>query len=81
MGEPEKRFKVGGCTASIFANDIPGGTGVRRSVSLQRTYMDQDGQFKATSSFGLNDIPKAVMALLKAYDYLATTREQAARKE
>ena len=41
-----------------------------KSVSLQRTYKDKDGNFQHATSFGANDMPKAVLALTKAYDYL-----------
>jgi hypothetical protein len=73
MAQPEKKFKVGACTASVFANEIYSGSGkgIVKSVALQRTYKDKSGQFQNTSSFGLNDIPKAMLALSKAYEYLA----------
>lgn len=72
MAQPEKRFKVGACTASVFANEIAGkeGKATIKSVSLQRTYKDKKGNFQNTTSFGANDIPKAILALSKAYEYL-----------
>ena len=72
MVQPEKRFKVGACTASIFANEVNTAEGTKnlRSVSLQRTYKDKDGKFQHTTSFKVHDIPKAVLALNKAYEYL-----------
>ena len=72
MAQPEKKFKVRDCTASVFANELntPNGTTVVKSVVLQRTYKDNDGNFQHTTSFRANDIPKAVLALNKAYDYL-----------
>jgi len=73
MAQPEKKFKVGACTASVFANSIEtrNGKAVVKSVSLQRAYKDKDGNFQNATSFTLNDIPKAVLALSKAYEYLA----------
>ncbi len=41
-----------------------------KTVVLQRTYKDKDGSFKHTTSFAVNDIPKALLALEKAYDSL-----------
>ena len=72
MTQPEIRFKVGACTAAVFANQVNAADGVvqMKSVSLQRTYRDRDGKFQNTSSFGANDIPKAILALTKAYDYV-----------
>ena len=72
MAKPEKKIKVGAVTASVFANEIDGknGKAVVKSVSLQRTYKDKNGEFQHTTSFGPNDIPKAVLALSKAYEHL-----------
>ena len=39
---------------------------------MQRNYKDKEGNFKHTTSFGANDIPKAILALSKAYDYLVS---------
>ncbi len=74
MAQPEKGFKVGGCTASVFVNEINTGNGKAtvKSVNLQRAYKDKEGNFQHATSFKANDIPKAVLALLKAYDYLST---------
>ena len=74
MAKPEKRFKVGACTASVFGNEIQTekGKAVVKSVTLQRAYKDKDGNFQHTTSFKTHDIPKAVLALEKAYDYLVS---------
>ena len=55
------------------------GKAVVKNVVLQRTYRDNNGDFQHTTSFRVNDIPKAVLALSKAYDYL--TAEQAMSSE
>ena len=72
MTQPERRFKVGACTAAVFANQVntADGKAVVRNAVLQRTYRDNNGDFQHTTSFRVNDIPKAVLALNKAYDYL-----------
>ena len=44
----------------------------RLGVSLQRAYKDKEGKFQHTTSFKANDIPKAILALSKAYDYLVS---------
>ena len=74
MAQPEKKFKVGACSASIFVNDVntENGKVTMKSVSLQRAYKDKEGNFQHTTSFKANDIPKAVLALNKAYDYLVS---------
>ena len=74
MAQPEKRFKCGACSASVFVNEVKTAEGMLplKSVSLQRTYKDKDGNFQHATSFGANDIPKGVLALTKAYDYLVS---------
>ncbi|MDY6839482.1 MAG: hypothetical protein SWH78_16070 [Thermodesulfobacteriota bacterium] len=72
MAKPEKRFKCGSCETSIFENEInAGGKSVKlKKVSFQKRYMKADGQWASTSSLDQNDIPKAILALSKAYEYL-----------
>ena len=73
MGKPDKRFKAGACIATVFVNEHP--TDKERTslqnISLQRVYKDRDGLFKYTTSFKPSDIPKAVLVLCKAYEYVA----------
>lgn len=61
MVQPEKRFKVGACTASVFGNEIQTeeGKAVVKSVTLQRAYKDKDGNFQHSTSFKANDVLKA----------------------
>jgi hypothetical protein len=77
MAQLEKRFKVGACVASIFANEILSGDEKRlaRNVVLQKIYRDKEGNFRPTSSLGANDPPKAILVLCKAYDYLLADHE------
>ena len=62
----------------MFGNEIQtekGKAGVK-NVTLQRVYKDKDGNFQHTTSFKANDIPKAVLALSKAYDYLVSEEKK-----
>ncbi|MDY6988925.1 MAG: hypothetical protein SWQ30_12815 [Thermodesulfobacteriota bacterium] len=72
MAKPEKRFRCGGCEAAVFENEIArGGQTIRlKKVSFQKRYKDSDGEWKSTTSLDQNDIPKAILALSKAYEYL-----------
>lgn len=72
MAQPEKRFEASPCSAAVFVNEIATEQGKKqlRSVALQRSYKDKDGKFQATSTFGVNDIPKAIVVLQHAYEYL-----------
>ena len=78
MAQPEKRFKHGACSATVFVNGIKkNGRDIEmKTVSLQRTYKDKDGNWQSTNSYGINDLPKLILAASKAYDYL-TSKESA----
>ena len=72
MSKPEITFKIGAVRASIFRN-----TAMRNGkeilfpkVLLEVRYKDKTGQWKGTNSLSLNDLPKAILALQKAFEYL-----------
>ena len=76
MSKPEKVFKVGAVRASVFQN-----TAMRNGreilfpkVVLEVRYKDKTGEWKGTNSLSLNDLPKAILALQKAYEYLMDKR-------
>ena len=71
--KPEKRFDAGAVSASIWKNDTTNKKGEPVSfntLNLQRRYQDKDGNWQNANSLRVNDIPKAVLVLNKAYEYL-----------
>ena len=72
MAKPEERFKCGACEAAIFQNEIDraGKTVKLKKVSFQKRYRNSDGDWKSTHSLDINEIPKAILVLSKAYEYL-----------
>jgi len=56
----------------VFENEISkGGAKAKiKKVSFQKRYKAADGEWKSTTSLDANDIPKAVLVLNKAYEYL-----------
>jgi len=78
MAKPEKRFRCGGCEAAIFENEIEraGKTVKVKKVAFQKRYRNADGEWKSTSSLDVNDIPKAILALRKAYEHLVLGAEE-----
>ena len=78
MAQPEKSFRHGAISASIFDNEVAmnGRKVTVHKVSIQRAYKDKNGKWQNTNSYGINDIPKLIVAVSKAYDYL-TAREDA----
>ena len=77
---PEKKFRAGGIAATIWKNDRQRATGETFSyhtVSLERRYKDQAGNWKSASSMRLQDLPKAALVLQEAYRYLVLNGVQA----
>ena len=77
MSKPETVFKVGAVRASIFRNTIQksGQFIPLPKVAIEVRYKDKNGQWKGTNSLSLNDLPKAILALQKAYEYLMEHKE------
>jgi len=80
MSQPETSFKVGAVRAAIFRNTMQRGpkTVSIGKVILEVRYKDKDGQWKSTHSMSANELPKAILALQKAYDYLMTKKSDEA---
>jgi hypothetical protein len=50
-------------------------------VIIERTYKDERAGFKSTASLGVDDIPKAILALTQAYSFLLGQRAQKENEE
>ena len=76
MAKPEITFKMGAVRAVIFQNIIQyqGKAVPLPKVVLEVRYRDKAGQWQGTNSLSINDIPKAIAALQKAYNYLLGKR-------
>jgi hypothetical protein len=71
--KPDKKFKAGAVTATVWKNDLKDRRGNDFSVytvSFERTYKDRDGQWQSTNSLRINDIPKLQLVAGEAYEYL-----------
>ena len=75
--KPETVFKVGAVRASIFRNTIQrnGQYIPLPKVVVEVRFKDKMGQWSGTNSMSLNDLPKAILALQKAYEYLMDNKE------
>jgi hypothetical protein len=71
--KPERLFRIGAISASVFVNEVDGEGGKRtvRNVNLQRRYKDGD-EWKSSSSFSLSDLPAAIAVLNLAFEHLAS---------
>jgi len=75
--KPIQKFKAGGVNAAIWSNeaDINGEKIDIKSITLQRAYKDKAGEWKNTSSLKATDLPKAMVVLGKAYEFLMLKEE------
>ncbi len=73
--QPEKKFRAGAVSATVWKNAGKGSQSNEqfeyRSVSFERSYKDPQGNWKTTSSLRMNDLPKALLVLEKAYEFIA----------
>lgn len=70
---PEQKYKVGAVCASVWKRTQQNANGQPfevRKVVLDRTYRDAQGNWASTGSLDVNDVPKAILALTKAYEYM-----------
>lgn len=71
--QPEKIIMIGPCRASIFRNlvQLKDGREVEiPKIVLEVRYRDKTGQWRSTSAITLREVPKAILALQKAFEYL-----------
>ena len=76
---PEKKFSTGALVATVWENQGKNRVGQNvsyRTVSLQRRYMDNKGEWQSTNSLRVNDVPKASLVLQKAYEYIVLKETQ-----
>ncbi len=76
---PVKKFQAGGISAALWANKISLKDGRQietLSVTVDRRYKDSEGEWQSSGSLRLNDIPKAMLVLAKAYDFMAAKDQE-----
>ena len=83
MSKPETVFKIGAVRASIFQNVIEkNGQSIKLpKVVIEVRYKDKSGQWQGTNSLCINDLPKAILALQKAFEYLMEHKDAAQQNE
>ena len=76
--KPVKKFQAGGVSAALWMNKttLKDGRQIESlSVTVDRRYKDNDGEWQSSGSLKENDIPKALVVLAKAYDYITAKGE------
>lgn len=69
MTKPIQKFSVGGIKVAIWENE--GKNGPYNTVTMGRCYKSEDGEWKTSNSFRQNDLPKAALALDKAFEFIS----------
>jgi len=75
---PEKKFRAGGISATVWLNrsNKPTGENIEyRTISIERAYTDKDGKWQSTNSLRIGDLPKAGVVLAKAYEFLVLNEQ------
>ena len=77
MTQPEKVFKIGVVRASVFRNTImKAGQPIQiPKVVIEVRYKDKNGNWQGTNSLSINELPKAILALQKAFEYLMDRKD------
>jgi hypothetical protein len=75
--KPVAKYKAGSVEAAIFENEIEkNGVAFKvRKVVFQKNYLDRNNKWQSTSSLDVNDVPKAVLVLSKAYEFVTTAEK------
>lgn len=71
--KPEKKFRASPITATVWTNEGKSSDGqprMYRTISLERSYRDKEGAWQTTNSLRVNDLPKAVLVLNKAFEFV-----------
>ena len=76
---PEKKFRAGAISATVWKNQAQNKDKENityRTVSFERNYKDKNDTWQTTSSLRVNDLPKAMLVLGKAYEYIALNNDK-----
>ncbi len=73
---PEKKFRAGAVSATVWKNitEKDGKSREWHSIKFERAYKDGD-EWKSTSNLRAMDLPKAVVVLNKAFEYLVLNNQ------
>ena len=66
---PIAKFSAGGMQAAVWENEGKDGS-MYGTVTMDKRYKSGE-EWKSTKSLRVNDLPKAILVLQKAYEFLA----------
>jgi hypothetical protein len=80
MSIPLKKFNAGSIQVAVWENESKEGNRFN-TVSIQRNYKDKNDEWKSSSTLKVNDLPKAMVALQRAYEYLVLKENSRGEQE
>jgi len=81
---PEIKFSTGALQVTVWKNQGQSKTGESseyKTISFGRRYKDTKGDWKSTNSLRVSDLPKAVVLLNKAFEYLVLKNQDSIYEE
>ena len=81
--EPIRRFQAGQVTCALWENSatVNGKPQTILKATIDRRYLDRDGQWKTSQSFSRNEIPLAIFVLQKAFEAMIDKPSEAGEVE
>lgn len=73
--KPMKKFMSGAIAATVWNNKTKDESAEFNTVSIDRNYKDDNGEWKSTNTLRVSDLPRAVLVLNKAYEFLSLKEE------
>ena len=76
--QPVKKFNAGGIQVAVWENERKDG-GKFNTISMDRSYKNDKDEWQKTNTLRISDIPKAIAALSKAYDFTVIKEPETAQ--
>jgi len=77
---PVKRIQAGQIQVSVWENQSKEGKKFY-SFTFQKRYTTEEGKWESTNTLMLNDLPKANLAIQKAYEFVVFKEPKSGEKE
>lgn len=77
--KPEKKFRAGQITATIWSNKQKGKNDIEfdaKSVVIEKSFKDKEDEWQSTNSFYPSDLDKVLLVAAKAQEYLLMSKEK-----
>jgi len=70
--KPEKKFRSGGVSATIWKNDyvVDGQARISHSTTIEKSYKDKADAWQTTNSFNINDLSDVAVVAEESRKYL-----------